>query len=299
MDTINMNTINSRKIARIGSLVLAVLLLISVFSRAVWTIDAGTVGVVKRFGRVTGRVLDPGLNWVMPLVDNVVIYNTKDIIYETAPVDKQMGSRADYVDYPVDTTTEDGQQVDLSYSIRFRVERSQAPRIAQELGDEQDVVEKVVKFHSRILCRQIPRNYKASDLYTGDVTAVEEDIATQLRPLFAVKGLFLDSFGIREIGFSADYVEAIEQKQIEKERVTTEQYKAEQAEKRKQAAITEAEGEAEAIRIKGEALKESPNMVQLEFVRSLRDPDSKVKVIIIPSTGLLPILDLSALDVFE
>ncbi|MCG2768354.1 MAG: hypothetical protein L6435_08225, partial [Anaerolineae bacterium] len=241
----------------------------------------------------------PGLNWVMPYVDTVVVYNTKDIIYETAPADKQIGSRADYVDHPVDTTTEDGQQVDLSYSIRFRVERSQAPSIAQELGDERDVVEKVVKFHSRILCRQVPRNYKASDLYTGDVTAVEDDIASQLRPLFATKGLFLDSFGIREIGFSPAYVEAIEQKQIEKERVTTEQYKAEQAEKRKQAAITEAEGEAESIRIKGEALRESPNMIQLEFVRALRDPASTVKVMIIPSEGLLPIFDLSSVDVLD
>jgi len=256
-----MDTQNSSKIVRIVSVVLIVLVLLSTFSKAARQIDAGTVGVVKRWGRVTGRVLDPGLNWVTPYVDTVVTYNTKDIIYETSPMDKQIGSKADYVDYPVDTTTEDGQQVDISYSIRFSVERSQAPIIAQELGDEQDVVEKVVKFHSRILCRQIPRNYKASDLYTGDVTAVEEEILSQLLPLFATKGLFLDSFGIREIGFSPDYVQAIEQKQIEKERVTTEQYKAEQAEKRKQAAITEAEGEAEAIRIKGEALKESPKMI--------------------------------------
>ncbi|MFH1928756.1 MAG: prohibitin family protein [Chloroflexota bacterium] len=294
-----MDTVNSSKIVRVGLVVLIVLVLLSTFSKAARQIDAGTVGVVKRFGRVTGRVLDPGLNWVMPYVDTVVVYNTKDIIYETAPADKQIGSRADYVDHPVDTTTEDGQQVDLSYSIRFRVERSQAPSIAQELGDERDVVEKVVKFHSRILCRQVPRNYKASDLYTGDVTAVEDDIASQLRPLFATKGLFLDSFGIREIGFSPAYVEAIEQKQIEKERVTTEQYKAEQAEKRKQAAITEAEGEAESIRIKGEALRESPNMIQLEFVRALRDPASTVKVMIIPSEGLLPIFDLSSVDVLD
>ena len=287
------------RLTRVAALVVAALLFLSLFSGAARTIDAGTVGVVKQFGRVTGRVLDPGFNWVMPVVQQVVIYNTKDVVYETAPSDKQSASRADYLDYPVDTTTEDGQQVDLSYSIRFRVERSEAPRIAQELGTEQDVVEKVVKFHSRILCRQIPRSYKASDLYTGDITAVENEIIRQLEPLFVDKGLVLDSFGIREIGFSPDYIEAIEQKQIEKERVITEQYRAEQAEKRKDATITEAQGEAEAIRIKGEALRNNPDMVQLEFVRSLRDPDSKVKVMVIPSEGVLPLLDLGAIDVGE
>ena len=166
--------------------------------------------------------------------------------------------------------------------------------LAQELGDEAAVVEKVVKFHSRILCRQIPRNHKASELYTGDITVVEDAIVQQLRPLFEEKGLALDSFGIREITFSPDYVEAIEQKQIEKEKVITEQYRAEQAKYRKQATITEAEGEAESIKIKGAALKENPDMVQLEFVRSLRDPDSKVKVMVIPSEGVLPLLDLGS-----
>ena len=257
------------------------------------TVDAGTVGVVKRLGRVTGQVLDPGLHFIIPVVDRVMVYNTKDIIYETAPVAKQSTSRADYIDYPVDTTTEDGQQVEISYSIRFSVKRSEAPRVAQELGNEAAIVEKVVKFHSRVLCRQIPRKYKASELYTGDVTIVQDEIVDAIRPLFEGKGLDLDSLGIREIVFSADYVNAVEEKQIEKERVTTEQYRAEQAKFTKQAAITEAEGEAEAIRVKGEALRQYPQMVQLEFVKSMRDPESKIKVIVVPSEGLLPLMDLT------
>jgi regulator of protease activity HflC (stomatin/prohibitin superfamily) len=279
--------------ARLWVVVVIVLLVGLLWMTGTRTIDAGTVGVVKRLGRVTGQVLDPGLHIVVPFMDRVVIYNTKDVIYETTPVVKQAFSKADYVDFPVDTTTKDGQQVEISYSIRFKVKRAEAPRVAQELGNEAAVVEKVVKFHSRVLCRQIPRKYEASELYTGDVTVVQNEIVAEIRPLFEDKGLELDSLGIREISFSPDYVDAIEQKQIEKERVTTEQYRAEQAKYMKEATITEAEGEAEAIRVQGEALKESPQMVQLEFVKSLRDPESKVKVIVVPSTGLLPLLDLA------
>ena len=277
-------------------LALVAFVVITGLSSSMTIIDAGTVGVVKRLGRVTGLVLDPGFHFITPLADRVMVYNTKDIIYETAPIEKQAASRADYIDFPVDTTTEDGQQIDLSYSIRFRIERSEAPRVAQELGDEIAVVEKVVKFHSRILARQIPRSYEASDLYTGDISVVQEAIAAELRPLFREKGLVLDAFGIREITFSPDYVEAIEQKQIENERVATEEYRAEQAKFRKLATITEAEGEAEAIKIKGEALRENPDMVQLEFVRSLRDPESKVKVMIIPGGAVLPWIALDGFD---
>jgi len=254
------------------------------------------VGVVKRLGRVTGAILDPGLHFLVPFTDSVIVYNTKDIVYEVGPTDKQSESRADYLDYPVDSTTQDGQQVIISYSIRFHIVREETVRVAQELGDEAAAVEKVVKFHSRVIARQVPRNYVASDLYTGDVAKVQQDIEDQLAPLFAAKGLYLDAFGIREITFSNDYVAAVEQKQIERENVITEQHRAEQAEYRKQATITEAEGEAEAIRLRGEAIAGNPDILQLEFINAIKDPNSSVRLMVVPSDSVLPILDLAALS---
>ena len=283
-----------------GKWLLAIMLIILVLiiaSSAAVVVETGTVGVVKRLGRVTGMVLDPGLHFIVPFTDTVIVYNTKDIVYEVGPPEKQASSHADYLDFPVDSTTRDGQQVVLSYSIRFHIVREETTRIANELGDEAAAVEKVVKFHSRVIARQVPRNYPASDLYTGDVAKVQMDIEDQLRPLFEAKGLYLDAFGLREIAFSQDYIQAIEQKQIEREKVITEQHRAEQAEYRKQAVITEAQGEAEAIRLRGEALRENPDIVQLEFVNAIRDPNSSVRLIVVPSGSVLPILNLdSALD---
>ncbi|MFB0538204.1 MAG: SPFH domain-containing protein, partial [Anaerolineae bacterium] len=124
----------------------------------------GTVGVVTRFGAVTGRVMRPGLNWKMPLIEGVVRYRTQEIIYQTVGEGE---SQADYSDFPTDTTTADGQQIILKYSIRFRIDPEQVSWIANNLGNERDMVEKVVKFHSRILARNIPKEYAALDLYTG------------------------------------------------------------------------------------------------------------------------------------
>ncbi|NPV09694.1 MAG: prohibitin family protein [Anaerolineae bacterium] len=282
-----------------GRLIAAGLLFLLAFiliSSAATVVEVGTVGVVKRLGRVTGAVLDPGLHFIVPFTDSVIVYNTKDIVYETAPLEKQAGSRADYIDFPVDSTTNDGQQVLISFSVRFHILRDETTRIANQLGDEAAAVEKVVKFHSRVIARQVPRNYRASDLYTGDVAMVQQDIEDELRPLFQAQGLFLDAFGIREIAFSEEYVRAVEEKQIEQERVITEQNRARQAEFRKQAVITEAEGEAEAIRLRAAALAENPNIVQLEFVNAIRDPDSSVRLIVVPSDAVLPILNLGLQD---
>ncbi len=209
-------------------------------------IHPAQVGVHTRLGQLKGE-LEPGVHFVIPLADKVYRYNTRLITYETSS--NPDSSLADYTDYPVDTTTKDGQPVHIKYTVRFRIEPSKVNWIFQNLGTEKDVVEKVVKTDSRGHVRTLAREFAAQDLYSGNIRELEEAVSTELSELFAQKGLVLDEFVIRSIDFSPDYVKAIEQKQIEKERVETEKYKAEQEEYRKQAMITKAKGEAEAQRL--------------------------------------------------
>jgi regulator of protease activity HflC (stomatin/prohibitin superfamily) len=173
----------------------------------------------------------------------------------------------------------------------------------------------VVKFHSRILARNIPKEYEALDLYTGNIQQVQEEFEAQLRPLLQTKGVILEAFGLRKIDFREDYVQAIEQKQIEAENVITEKNRAEQAKWRAQGAIEEAKGqaqatienakgnaekikllaaaEAESIELKGEALQKYPEVIQLEFVVTLSNPDSNVTWGIIPQNSVLPFLNVT------
>lgn len=210
-------------------------------------VGAGEVGVVTRLGRVTGRVLDPGAHIVIPVGENVMKYNTKKVIYETTIADKQRGSNADYKDFPVDTNTEDGQQVDIFYTVRFSVDPTKAAWVAQNIGSQEALVEKIVKTESRIWARNIPRRYSAETLYTGDGSQnVQNEIFDQLKPTFEGNGLILDSVGIREIKFTDQYVAAVEAKQIEAVKVDAEKNKAEQAKYQKEASITNAEAQARA-----------------------------------------------------
>lgn len=298
-----------------GSVLIVIVVLFVVLvllSSSYVQVSYGTVGLVTRFGAVTGRVMRPGLNWKVPLIESVVSYRTQEIIYQTA---EEGESRADYVDFPTDTTTADGQQIILKYSIRFRIDPERVSWIANNIGDERDVAEKVVKFHSRILARNIPKEYAALDLYTGNIQEVQDQFEEQLLPLFAEKGIVLDSFGLRKIEFTEDYKQAVEQKQIEAETVITEQHRAEQAVYRAQAQVELAKGEAqstierakgdaekvkllaeaeaEAIQIKGEALAKYPAIIQLRFVESLSDPEGKVTWGIMPPGSFVPFLNLT------
>ena len=294
-----------------AAVAVVVIALLITGSLAYTPVDYGTVALITRFGAVTGRVLHPGLNWRIPFVDGVIKYRTQEIVYETAAT----ATTADYYDVPTDTTTADGQQIKLKFSVRFHIDASQVEIIANTLGSEAEVVSKVVKFHARILARNIPKQFKAADLYAGDILQVQEQFRAELEPLLSKDGVLLDDFGLRQITFEEDYIQAVEQKQIEAEKIIAEEYKRDQATFQAEAVVELAKGEAnatierargdaerkkvlaeaeaEAIRLKGEALAEYPEIMQFEFIQGLADPNSSVKWGIMPAGSLVPFLNVT------
>lgn len=226
----------------VGFLALAGLI---VFMIAYEPVGAGEVRVVRKFGK-TNRTLHPGLNWINPFTEDTVKLTTKLVIYETTSGEKQKDSFADYKDYPVDTNTSDGQQVDIYYTIRFAIDGFKAEDVVNRVGNMDNVVERIVKTESRIKLRNIPRQFTAEALYQGDgVQEVQRQAEEQLRPIFEQNGLYLDAVGVREIKFTDQYVSAIEAKQIEAVNVETARNTAEKAKFEKEAEITRAEAQAQ------------------------------------------------------
>lgn len=225
-----------------GLLIFMILAIVNSYT----VVQAGSVAVVKRFGEVV-TVFEPGLNWKVPFIDQTVVYRTQEIVYETS--DNPDVSKADYTDYQVDTATDDGQQITARYTVRFRIRPQEAANIVNDLGTEPEVVEKVVKQNSRVWVRTLLRNYTASQLYSGDIREAQEAIETQLISDFEKEGLELVFFGLRQIGFTDAYKQAVENKQIEAENIITRKNQAEQAKYEKERAITQAEAEAEKQRL--------------------------------------------------
>lgn len=288
---------------------------------SVTTVSPGTVGVVVRFGRVHD-VFHPGLHFRMPIADSIASLRTVRLTYEAS--DHPETSKADYTDFSVDTSSSDGQRVDIRYTIRFYVDSGQAAWIVQNYNLEKDLVERVVKADSRSFVRNKGREYAAIQLYSGDVFSYQESLVEVLSPIFAKNGLVLDEVLIRSIGFDPEYITAVENKQIAQETVKTRKHEAEQAEEEAkrmenlaygeaQAAIEEARGEAEAvrlradaeaysievkakaeaeaIRVKGSKLQDYPSIIQLETVQSLRDPNSRFRLVVLPD-NVLPLFNL-------
>lgn len=254
-------------------LALIIILLGNLFG-SIRSVKAGTVQVVTQFGKVTGRVLSPGLNFIVPFVEKTLTYNTKKVTYETADEASQKSSKADYKDYPVDTTTEDGQGVQLTYTIRFRVDGAKATWLANNIGSEEAIVEKVVKTDSRAWTRTIVRDFTSTDLYSGNIRKVQDKIFDTLEEKFADNGLILDELVLREPRFAVDYEKVMEAKQVALEQVKVEEHKATQEEFKKQQTITRAEAQAKEQELQRATI--SDELLEKMWIEAWREGGSQV-----------------------
>ena len=256
---------NPRRAVVMGVVVFLLALSAQASMASVVQVEAGSVAVVKQFGKVI-TVFHPGLNFKIPFIQETVIYRTQEVIYETSATPQN--SSADYPDQQVDTATLDGQQISVRFTVRFRIDGNQASRILTNLGTEREMVVKVVKANARVRVRNLLKRYPAADLYSGDVENAEAVIGQALTDDYRAEGIELVFFGLSSIEFTEDYKNAVEEKQIEAERIATTENRAKQAEFEKLSTITVAQaeaerqrlerigiaqGEAESIRLKAEA----------------------------------------------
>ncbi len=254
--------------AKKGLAVTALLLVVAaaLVAQALVTVQAGTVGVVKRLGAVR-QEFKPGLHVIVPFIDKVVIFPTLKKNYEAS--DSPQSSEADYPDIIVSALTSDGQQIRVGLTARFMIAPGKAAWILQNLGSEREYVEKVVKTEIRGSGRRVPTRFAAYELYTKKSYEAQQALFDEIAPKFEANGLILDEIVIRNITFTPEYAKTLEEKQIALENITTEKNKLEQEKIRKEQKIVEAEGDAKSIEIRQAALTKNPTIIQWEFVQKL------------------------------
>ncbi len=269
--------------------IIFVFALIILFNTVV-IVQAGNVQVLTQFGRTVGVTFAPGIHFKIPFIQNTVNYSTRQVTYETS--DHPETSQAIYTDYSVDTTSSDGQQIQLKYTIRFSIDSSQAEWVLNNIGTMGELVEKVVKAEARSLARNIPKKYTALQLYSEQVFVVQDELQNELKPIFKSNGIILDEFLLRKIDFTEEYFNVLEEKQIAEERIEVERNVLEQERIKKEQVIIQAEAEAAEITIRGESLRKYPEIIQLEFIQKL---SPNISWGILPDE-IVPLIDLGSLQ---
>ena len=269
-------------------------------------VSPGEVGVVVRMGKAI-RTLEPGVHVVGPwpfykitkYPTHVVTYQTTDDHNKDGKLDEKDGS-ADYLDYPIEIKTEDGQTAYVYLNVNCRVKPQYALKIRQDIArSSQELVDRVIKFYVRSVTRNKASYFSAEELYTHGRLQYQNEVLQSLREKTEPVGIEIVDVALRDVNFSPEYEEAIEQQQIARERIETAQYEAEvakhEAERQKELAKGEAEAqvilaeaEAKSIEVRGKALKKYPQVIQLNFIEALKAIDWMM----VPSNGMEWLLPL-------
>ncbi|MEO0529734.1 MAG: prohibitin family protein [Planctomycetota bacterium] len=227
-------------------------------SQSFVTVDAGHVGVAKRFGKVQEGVLPPGLHFKVPLITEVV------------PVE----TRIKKVDADATASSKDLQVVTSTIVLGYRIDRDKADTIYEELGTDYETRNVQPALQESI--KATTAKYTAEELITKRAEVAQE-MEDDLVERLSVKNIIPTDLSIIDFQFSAEFNEAIEQKQVaqqaalrasndlEKVKIEAEQEKA-KAEGIAEAALARARAEAEAQKMLRETI--SPELLQLRFIEA-------------------------------
>ena len=244
--------------------IVAITLLLIVLDGLV-SVPPGHVGIIYDRGRgVLEKELPEGLHLKVPFwqVSYLMDARTQEYTMSVAP-----GEGAIYSDDSMTAPTADGQTVKIDATVLFHIDRNSASQLFQEVGP--DYIQKIVRTVSRSQIRAVIANYSAIDVYAKKRDEAEDKINDVIETLFAEKNIVMEKVLLRHIAFSDQYASAIEEKQVAEQKIQKAEFQKLEAEKLKEKKIIEAQADAEAIRLKGEALKRNPEVIQFEFVQKM------------------------------
>jgi regulator of protease activity HflC (stomatin/prohibitin superfamily) len=293
---------------------------IIVLALALTTVSAGLVfiqptdrGVVITVGQggVRPEALQPGLNWVVPFLENVIPYPISRQTYTMSIAPEEGAIRGDD---SVEARTSDGQIVRVDASVIFSINPARV--VEAHIKWKGEYINNLVRTVSRGVIRDAVSQFGVQEVVTTERFALLSTIQTDLDLAFDEGALILHDFVLRNIAFSDEYAASVEQKQIAEQLAQQAalivQQRAQEAEQARQvaegladAAVIEAEGralarvieakaEAEALNLIASALQGNPDLLTFEYIQKLAPG---IQVMLVPNDNpfLLPLPSIGGL----
>jgi regulator of protease activity HflC (stomatin/prohibitin superfamily) len=258
---------------------------------------------------VRQQALQPGLNWIVPFFDRVVTYPISRQTYTMSIADFE-GERSG--DDSVEARTSDGQVIKVDASVIFAIDPARVVDVHIQWQDTYK--DGLVRTLSRGVIRDAVSGFGVEEVYSSQRLALTQQVSSELAERLEKEGFMLIDFVMRNIAFSDEYAASVEQKQIaeqlaEQAKFVVEQRRQEAEQARQQAQgeadaqviraqaeaqsrLIEAEAEAEALAKLGEAIRQNPNVLTLEYIQKI---SPGIEVMLVPNDNpfLLPFPDVN------
>jgi len=231
------------KVISAGLLVFVVFVLMSASS---YVVEPGTRGIKVTLGKANETFLPEGFGWKAPMITRIQPINVKQ---RTAKL-------------KADCFSSDLQQVVVDVRVLYRIpEMSVVPIYKQFAGDPFDslvaprVQEALKEVTALKTAEQIVKDREP--IKQAAIAAAKLKIGTNI---------FVEDIVIRNIDLSNELEQAIEAKMVAEQEAARARFTQQQTEIEAQTVIIRAKGEAEAIKVRGEALRLNPAFLRLQIV---------------------------------
>ena len=245
-------------------LIVAVVAVVLVFLTCTATVQTGYTGIVTTFGKVEAMTLEAGLHFKSPF---------QQII--------SMDNREQKSSFTTEAFSSDIQQVDITGSINYAINKSTAMNLFKEVGT--DYFNKLVYPRMLEITKGVFSKYTAENL-VANRQKLSESIQAGLHEELDAYGINVISVSIENLDFTDAFTDAVEAKQvaaqrklqaeIEQGQMTMEtQQQAERkrinAEAEANVAKINADADAYALKVRSEAEAEANRMIAESLTENL------------------------------
>jgi prohibitin 2 len=238
--------VNPLFLPRLIAVGIVVFALVVAASTGTYLVEPGTRGIKVTLGKASDQFLPEGFGFKAPFITTIVPVNVRQ---KTMPVRAECFSS-------------DLQQVTLDLRVLYRVpEQSVVQIYKQYAGDPFDsliaprVQEALKEVTALLTAEQIVK--KREEVKLKALAAARQKIGDILR---------VEDIVIRSIDLSSELERAIEAKMVAEQQAAQARFTQLQTQVEAETAVITAKGEAEAIRVRGDALKMNPAFLRLKIV---------------------------------
>jgi regulator of protease activity HflC (stomatin/prohibitin superfamily) len=258
----------SFRFGSIGLTLIAILALVTIWL-GIYRIDAGHVGIVKRFGNVID-VVDPGLHIKIPWADTV----------------EEMEVRERAFSMTLEAASQDPLEIPIQVTVNWLVKRDHVKDLYIQFGSLDQFEKRIILPRLNDAVKGVTSAYTVNDLLRKRTEYRDRSMETFSKRM--PDDVQITGFSVVNIGFPPEYTKAIRDKQVAREQAETEKFVLERqrltstqvtqsAEAQRDADKARADGrayeikvqgeaQADAIRIMGAALAQNPLVIEYRKV---------------------------------